>query len=108
MTETNNIIPIKRSYTKKEKYQKEQEEIVKRLNDILGLNEKNNKFILEDFRTDIEKQKQIIRLEEDVKKYFPYSNWGYFKKLVDNESLSLIRSIYRFCDYDFQYKKFRI
>ena len=105
MTEDNNINIIKRSYTKKEKYQKEQEEIVKRLNTILGLNEKNNKFILEDLKNDQEKQKQILELEEDVKKCFAYNRWAYFKVGIKNEAISLMRSIYKSSGYDVNYKQ---
>jgi hypothetical protein len=104
MTETNNIIPIKRSYTKKEKYQKEQEEIVKKLNTILSLDEKNNKFIFEDLKSDQNKQNMIILLEEDVKKFFACTRWTYFNKQVDNKWLSLLKAIYKNSNYDIQYK----
>jgi hypothetical protein len=105
MTEDNNKPVVKRSYTKKEKFEKEQLEIVERLNSILGLNEKNNKFILEELKSDEEKQKQIIGLEEDVKKYFAYNRWAYFKVGIQNEAISLMRSIYKNTGYDVNYKQ---
>jgi hypothetical protein len=105
MTEDNNKPVIKRSYTKKEKFEKEQLEIVVRLNSILGLNEKNNKFILEELKSDEEKQKQIIGLEEDVKKYFACNRWPYFNTGVNNEAVSLMRSIYKKTGYEVNYKK---
>jgi hypothetical protein len=105
MTEDNKKSFIKRSYTKKEKFEKEQLEIVARLNSILGLNEKNNKFILEELKGDDEKQKKIIGLEEDVKKCFSYSNWTYFKRDVASEAISLMRSIYKNTGYEVNYKK---
>jgi hypothetical protein len=104
MTEDNNKPVVKRSYTKKEKFEKEQLEIVARLNSILGLNEKNNKFILEELKGDEEKQKQIIGLEEDVKKYFACRGWAYFNKDVDTKWLSLMRSIYKSTGYEVNYK----
>jgi hypothetical protein len=96
---------IKRSYSKKEKYGVEQAGVANKLNEILGINEKNNKFILEEFNMDREKQEMVIGLEEEVKKYFAYADWGYFKKLVENRSLSLARTIYKNTGYDVTYKK---
>jgi hypothetical protein len=106
MTDDNKKI-IKRSYSKKEKYEEEQKNIVRKLNEILGLNEKNNKFILEELKQDEEKQKQIIGLEEDVKKYFAYSNWGYFRNeniTNDTKTISLTRAIYKNSGYDISYR----
>ena len=96
---------IKKSYKKKDKYEKEQQEIVRKLNGILGLDEKNNKFILEELKQDEEKQKQIIGLEEEVKKYFAYHKWTYFNTGVQNGAVSLMRSIYKNTGYDVNYKK---
>jgi hypothetical protein len=101
MTEDNNN---KKSYKKKDKYEKEQQEIVRKLNGILGLDEKNNKFVLEELKQDEEKQKQIIGLEEDVKKYFACTRWTYYNKVVDNKWLSLLKAIYKNTNYDVQYK----
>lgn len=98
-------VPKKKSYTKKEKFVKEQEEIIQKLNIILGFNDKNNRFILEELKNNFEKQEAILKLEEDVKKYFSCSNWAYFKNLVSNEFMSLLRSIYKNTGYDIQYKK---
>ncbi len=95
----------KKSYKKKDKYEKEQQEIVRKLNGILGLDEKNNKFVLEELKQDEEKQKQIIGLEEEVKKYFAYNRWAYFKVGVNNEAISLMRSIYKSSGYDVSYKQ---
>lgn len=104
MTENDNKSIVKRSYTKKEKYEKEQMEIVERLNEILGLSE-TNKFILEDLKMDKEKQGKIIGLEEDVKKYFACRGWACFNKEVDNKWLSLLRSIYKSSGYELSYKQ---
>ncbi len=98
-------IKKKVSNKKNDRYKADQLLVVEKLNQILGINESNNKFILEELNSDEEKQKKIIGLEEDVKKYFLYGNWGYFKKLVANESMSLVRSIYKNTGYEMQYKK---
>jgi hypothetical protein len=104
MTEDNNKPIVKRSYKKVEKYAKEQQEIVDRLNKIIGLDEKNNKFVLEELKADEAKQKQIIGLEEDVKKYFACTRWTYFNKEVDNKWLSLLKAIYKNTNNDVQFK----
>jgi hypothetical protein len=56
-------------YKKDDKYAKEQKEILERVNNILGITESNNKFIVEEI--DIARQKQI-------KKYIKY----FYKKYV--------------------------
>jgi hypothetical protein len=105
MTEDNII--KKKSYKKKDKYQKEQEEIVKRLNDILELDDKNNKFVLEELKQDLDKQNKILGLEEDVKRYFTCSNWGYFKGFLneDTKGICLAKSIFKACNYEVNYKQ---
>jgi len=106
MTEDNNIIK-KKSYKKKDKYQKEQDEIVKKLNDILGLDDNNNKFILDELKQDTDKQNKILALEEDVKKYFVYGDWGCFRNpnTSDNtKAISLARAIYKNTNYNVNYK----
>jgi hypothetical protein len=107
MTEDNNN---KKSYKKKDKYEKEQQEIVRKLNGILGLDEKNNKFVLEELKQDEEKQKQIIGLEEEVKKYFVYNRWPYFNKNkeIENKWMSLLKSIYKSGGYNMVFKNITI
>jgi hypothetical protein len=89
---------IKRVYKKNERYKEEQEGVMRKLNEILGINENNNKFILEEIKKNEEKQRLIIGLEEEVKKYFAYTRWVYFNKKVDNKWLSLLKSIYKNTD----------
>jgi hypothetical protein len=91
--------------TKAERYEKEQKEILKRLNEIIGLDENNNKFILSEINNDKEKQEKIKGLDEEVKKYFAHGKWAYYKKEIMNEWLSLVRSIYKEMGYDIGYKQ---
>jgi hypothetical protein len=92
--------------TKAEKYEKEQKEIVERLNEIIGIDEKNNKFIMEELREDKQKLEKILELEEEVKRYFAYGNWGYFKGkiLEETKGISLARGIYNASGYEINYK----
>lgn len=110
MTEENKITPEtvekkKRVVRKKNDiYKENQQEVVKKLNEILGITDTNNKFILEELKRDEEKQGKILGLEEEVKKYFACHDWAYFKNRVNNKWLCLMRSIYRECGYELLYK----
>src|SRR5947207_7994234 len=87
--------------SKKNKFENERNEIIKKLNNILGITETNYVFCLSDIDDDIIKQNQIISLVEDVKRYFKYSGWPYFsKELKDRKYLSLTKSIYKDMQYD--------
>ena len=55
---------------KKHKYENERNDVIKKLNDILGITDKNNIFYLADIDNDVSKQNQIINLENDSKLYF--------------------------------------
>ena len=98
---------IKRNKPKSEKYERERNEIIKRLNEIIGINEYNNRFILEDLKNNKDKQEAIKGLENEVRKYFAHSEWPYFRKSVNEEtkSICLARSIYKSCNYDINYKQ---
>jgi hypothetical protein len=97
-------ITNKNSKTKNVLFKKEQQEVANKLHIILGITDTNNSFILDDLKSNEEQQKQIIELEGDVKKYFKYASWPYFKKTVDNRYLSLMRSIYKNTGYNITYK----
>lgn len=103
---TDNILEIKprKGLSKQDRFKNEQEEIVNKLNAILGFDSKNNKFILEELKNDIEKQKKILELVSDVEKYFACAKWSCFNKKVDNKWFSLMRSIYKSTNYEIQYK----
>lgn len=101
-------IQVKRKRVKKnEIHKEEQQNILKKFNEILGIDEQNNAIILEEFKTNIEKHKQILSLENEIKQYFAYGNWAYFKGnlIEENKSLCLVRSVYKACGYDINYKQ---
>jgi hypothetical protein len=63
---------------------------------------------MEELREDKEKLEKIMGLIEEVKKYFAYNTWSYFKVGVDKEAISLMRSIYKRTGYDVIYRKKKI
>jgi|688.fasta_scaffold71341_2 hypothetical protein len=91
---------------KADKYKTERLEILNKLNNILGITEDNNKFLLCDIDNNEDKQKEIIGLVSDIEKYFSCSSWTYFSKGImgDRKYLSLIRSIYKEFKYDLYIK----
>jgi len=85
---------------------KEQIEIIKnKLIDILGLTQTNNFIILQLFDKEVEKQQQIIAMEDDIKKYFAIGSWSYFINKRNNVEMerpyvNLIRGICKACNIE--------
>lgn len=97
----------KKRSTKKEMYREEREEIIKKLNEIIGIN-KNNEIFLYDLERN-EKVKDFLKNNIlNVQKYYKCGTWGYFsndpKKGSGNE-ITLLRSIYKNDDYDILSKR---
>jgi hypothetical protein len=69
-----------------------------RLFDILGLTSTNNSIVLQLFDKEVEKQQQILAMEEEIQKNFATGGWTYFRNkknnmTVDRPYLNLIRGI---------------
>ncbi len=93
----------KKRSTKKELYQKERDEIIKELNEIIGINENNNGIFLYELEKN-EKIKHYIKNNmEKIRKFHKTGTWGYFSndllKGKGNE-IGLIRTLYIDNDYD--------
>lgn len=93
--------PKKRS-TKKELYQMEREELIKEMNEIIGINENNQIFLYELERN--EKIKDYLKKNMNkIRKYHKTGTWGYFSndlsKGKDNE-IGLLRTLYLDNDYN--------
>ena len=91
--------------TKAERYEEERKEVIRKLNEIMGINENNNKFILEELKEDKERQDSIMGLLEEVKKYYAYNTWTYFRGEVKEEAVSLMKAIYKKSGYDVVFRK---
>jgi hypothetical protein len=79
-----------------DKYTNERQIILEKIFDILEINKVNNKISLKELDENIEKQNKITELENDIKKYFIITGWGYFsnkKRESKRKFLSLIKSI---------------
>ena len=54
----------------------------------------NNKFLLYELDNDENKQKEILALEPEIKKYFICGKWSCFKNdNIKNKSLSIVKSL---------------
>jgi len=102
--ELNKLLPKKNNKitrirpSKKEYYKEEQEEIIKKINDIIGINESNNVIYLYDIETDKGIYNKILLLIDDIKKYFTCSKWGFFRQ-PDSTVFALIRILYKTMNY---------
>ncbi len=77
-------------------FTKERQELLQKMLNILGVTEENKMFSLKKLDEDTEKQKQILDLVEDIKKYFICSRWAFFShkdKEIKREYLSLIKAV---------------
>ena len=79
-----------------EKYQKEREDICNKIVSILELDE-NKSFLLCELDDDIEKQKKILEMKEDIQKYFSVSCISSFRPNFECKRpyLNIVRSILR-------------
>ena len=86
--------------TKKDLYKKEQEEILNKINTILGISKNNNTIYLYDIENDENKKEQILALSDNVKKYFKTSNWAFYKdEECKGNHVLLCKSIYKDMSY---------
>lgn len=88
----------KKRSTKKEKYREEREEIIKKLNLLLEINEKKNYVYLYDIENNENIKKNINKMSDEIKKYFKVGNWNYYIMKNNGENpleIGLIRAVYR-------------
>ena len=85
-----------------EKYQNEREEICNKIITILELTE-DNTFLLCELDEHIEKQNKLLKLKEEIQKYFACSTISSFKPNFECKRpyLNIIRSILRKQNYTF-------
>jgi hypothetical protein len=79
-----------------EKYTNERQELLQKLFSILEINEGNKMLSLKKLDEDEQKQKQILDLVDDIKKYFLSSRWTFFSHKnieLKRNYLSLIKAI---------------
>lgn len=85
-----------------DKYKNEREEICKKLIDILKL-DTNNSFLLSDLDENVEMQKEILNMKDEIQKCFACSTISSFKPNFDCKRpyLNIVRGILRQQNYLF-------
>ena len=81
--------------TKMEKFVNERNDIITKIFEIINVQTENNlRFFYSDEITE-EKQKEIVDMKKNIKRYFIITNWMSFKTdtKIDKEYMSLIRNI---------------
>jgi hypothetical protein len=84
-----------------DKFTNERKEILQKIFNILEISDNNKTLSLKKLDEDENKQKSIIELENDIKKYFVCSRWTYFsnkKREFKRNYLSLIKAIMKDLD----------
>jgi hypothetical protein len=88
----------KKRSTKKEMYREEREEIIKKINLLLEINENKNYVYLYDIENNENIKKKINNMSDEIKKYFKVGNWNYYIMKNNGENpleIGLIRAVYR-------------
>ena len=100
MTEINDI--KKNVYKKSSKFQKERNEILHQIYNILNVTEKNPIFYLHEI--DQKKQEAILGLKENISNYFKTSTWMAFRtdRHTERPYISIIRCVLK--DMNIKYK----
>ncbi len=85
------------------KYKDERIDILKKIYNIIGINDNNKTFYSHELDSDIEKQKEIELLDNDIKKYFKTSTWLCYNKnrSVDRKYISIIKYVLKDMLVDF-------
>lgn len=90
------------SLNKTDKFKNEQLEVLNEIKKILNITNENQIIYFNNINNDNEIKNKIIQLENKIKIYFKFSTWTYFKNLYNNkdrEISSLIKSVFKACDY---------
>ena len=88
--------------TKKELYQKEREEFIKELNNIIGINNDNNNVFKHDIEKNADFSNFIKENTEKIRKMWKTGLWGYFSNDIEKGSgniLGLYRTLLNDSDY---------
>ena len=100
----NEEIKVKRTrnrLTKKQQYEEERSEFIKKFSNLIGLDEKNNYVFTYDLENNVTLEQKIIELIPEIKQIHRCGAWGYFleKERGGGNIIGLIRSIYK--DYGY-------
>ena len=97
-TSKNKLVGKQKGSTKSDIYYTNRVQVIEALDKILCLTQDNRLICINDIDKDDKKISEIKALEKDIKKFFNYSSWSYFK--YDNKSyVSLLKSVYKDMNY---------
>jgi hypothetical protein len=88
---------------KKTRYAKERNELIEKLNKLIGITETKNSVFLYELEKDANLKSEVEKLVPDIKKYFKYGHWGYFSNEQNRgqyNHIGLMRAVYTDCDYE--------
>ena len=88
---------------KKTRYAIERQNIINKLNTLIGINETKNSIFLYELEQNTTLKEEVENLVPDIKKYFKYGHWGYFsadESRGKNNHVSLIRAVYTDSNYE--------
>jgi hypothetical protein len=88
----------KKRSTKKELFRNEREEIINKINNLLGITENKNYVYLYDIENSENIKEEINKMSDEIKKYFKVGNWNYYIMKNNGEKpleIGLIRAVYR-------------
>jgi len=91
--------------SKEQRYTKERQELIEKLNMIIGIDEKQNSVFLYDLENnEILKEKLVELSKNEIKRYYKCGTWSYYTR--DNKDvLVLLRNIYKDDGYEITMKQ---
>ena len=98
MENSSNYVKIERRgrINKNIQYAAEQQGILQRINNILGINENNKVIYVYDLENNGTKQQQIYDLIPDIRKYFVCGEWPIFSKNIKTyRYMSIVKGVYK-------------
>jgi hypothetical protein len=100
----NKIIKRRHRPLKEERFVKERQDLIEKLNMIIGINDKNNSVFLYELEKEIVKQKVRENIPL-IQKYYKCGSWNYFKNRENASEVGLIKSVYNNSGYIITSKK---
>lgn len=101
---SDNIIKRNRP-SKEQRYQKEREELIQKINSIIGIDDIRNSVYLYDLENnEILKEKLRELSETEIKKYYKCGTWSYYTR-NKKDVLVLLRNIYKDDGYEITMKQ---
>jgi len=100
----NKEIKRRNKLSKEQRYVKERQELIDKLNMIIGIDEKQNSVFLYDLEKETIKEKVREEIPE-IQKYFKCGTWNYFKNTVNRNEIGLLKSVYNNSGYIITSKK---